>query len=250
MSTRPAPSVASCASTSVPLLASARPSPCSTKAGDARSAAPTSSSASWRRTGDPRRSRSCATWRWCRGAASTTGGRPSRRWTSTRSWPADPQVALIDELAHTNVPGSAQREAVAGRRRAARRRHRRHHHREHPAPREPERRHRADHGHPAARDRPRRGRAPRRPDRARRHEPRGAPAAHGPRQHLPARARRRRAGQLLPARQPGRPPGAGAAVGRRPGRRGPPRLHGGPRHRRGVGDARACRRRRDRCAGR
>ena len=36
-----------------------------------------------------------------------------------------PQVALVDELAHTNVPGSRTREAVAGRRRAARRRHRR-----------------------------------------------------------------------------------------------------------------------------
>ena len=32
--------------------------------------------------------------------------RASRRWTSTPCWPADPQVALVDELAHTNVPGS------------------------------------------------------------------------------------------------------------------------------------------------
>ena len=30
----------------------------------------------------------------------------SRRWTSTRSSPGSPQVALVDELAHTNVPGS------------------------------------------------------------------------------------------------------------------------------------------------
>ena len=36
----------------------------------------------------------------------STAARASRRWTSTRSWPADPQVALVDELAHTNVPGS------------------------------------------------------------------------------------------------------------------------------------------------
>ena len=90
----------------------------------------------------------------------------------------------------------------------------------------------------------------RRPDRAGRHEPRGAPAAHGPRQHLPARAGRRRAGQLLPARQPRRAPRAGAAVGGRPGRGGPPGLHGGPRHRRGVGDARAGGGRRHRRAGR
>ena len=46
-----------------------------------------------------------------------------------------PEVALVDELAHTNVPGSRQREALAGRRGAARRRHQRHLDREHPAPR-------------------------------------------------------------------------------------------------------------------
>ena len=33
-----------------------------------------------------------------------------------------PEVALVDELAHTNVPGSAHAEALAGRRGAARRR--------------------------------------------------------------------------------------------------------------------------------
>ena len=32
--------------------------------------------------------------------------RPSRRWMSTRSWPGRPEVVLVDELAHTNVPGS------------------------------------------------------------------------------------------------------------------------------------------------
>ena len=55
-----------------------------------------------------------------------TAARRSRRWTSTPSSPASPQVALVDELAHTNVPGLPQREALAGRRGAARRRHRRH----------------------------------------------------------------------------------------------------------------------------
>ena len=48
--------------------------------------------------------------------------RRSRRWTSTRSSPASPSGSLVDELAHTNVPGLAQREALAGRRGAARRR--------------------------------------------------------------------------------------------------------------------------------
>ena len=36
----------------------------------------------------------------------------STSWTSTRSWPARPQVALVDELAHTNVPGSAARRSA------------------------------------------------------------------------------------------------------------------------------------------
>ena len=67
-----------------------------------------------------------------------------------------PEVALVDELAHTNVPGLAQREALAGRRGAARRRHRRDLDRQHPAPRVAERRRRADHRGRAARDDPRR----------------------------------------------------------------------------------------------
>ena len=37
---------------------------------------------------------------------SSTGAPPSRRWTSTPCSPAAPTVALVDELAHTNVPGS------------------------------------------------------------------------------------------------------------------------------------------------
>ena len=49
--------------------------------------------------------------------------------------------------------------------------------------------------------------------------PGGAAPAHGPRQHLRAREDRRRARQLLPRRQPRRAARAGAAVGRRPGRR-------------------------------
>ena len=53
--------------------------------------------------------------------------RRSPRWTSTRCSPGAPEVALVDELAHTNVPGLAAREALAGRRGAARGRHRRDH---------------------------------------------------------------------------------------------------------------------------
>ena len=156
-----------------------------------------------------------------------------------------PAVALVDELAHTNVPGQPTREALAGRRRAAGRRHRRDHHGQHPAPREPERRDRADHGHPPARDGSGRRRAAGRPDRAGRHEPGGAAPSDGPREHLPGRARRRCARQLLPSRQPGRAPRARPAVGGGQGRGEPPDLHGGARHRGAVGDARARPRRGD-----
>ena len=135
-----------------------------------------------------------------------------------------PQVALVDELAHTNVPGTRHdkrwqdveelldagidvittvniqhleslNDVVA-----------------------------ADHRRPAAGDHPRRGGAPRRPDRDRRHRPGGAAPADGARQHLPARAGRRRAVELLPRRQPHRAARAGPAVGRRAGRRGPAAL--------------------------
>ena len=65
-----------------------------------------------------------------------------------------PKVALVDELAHTNVPGSrnAKRwqdieELLGGR-------HRRHHHRQHPAPGVGQRRRREDHRRPAAGDGP------------------------------------------------------------------------------------------------
>ena len=141
-------------------------------------------------------------------------------------------------------------EALGGRRGAAGGRHRRDHDRQHPAPREPERRDRADHGHPPTRDGPRCRGPSGRPDRARGHEPGGAPTPDGAREHLPGRAGRRGAGELLPPWQPGRAPGARPPVGRRPGRGEPPYVHGGPRDHRTVGDARARRRGRDRGSGR
>ena len=39
-------------------------------------------------------------------AGSSTAAPSSRRWTSTRSSRASPRSALVDELAHTNIPGS------------------------------------------------------------------------------------------------------------------------------------------------
>ncbi|GAA2952266.1 hypothetical protein GCM10011428_84970 [Streptomyces violaceus] len=60
-----------------------------------------------------------------------------------------PQIALVDELAHTNVPGSPQRQALAGRGGAAGGGHRRDLDRQHPAPGVPRRRRRVDHRGPA-----------------------------------------------------------------------------------------------------
>ena len=144
--------------------------------------------------------------------------------------------------------GMPQHQAVAGHRRAARGGHRRHLDRQHPASGVPQRRRRADHRDRPARDRSRRGRARGRADRARRHDPGGAAATHGPRQHLRGREGRRRAEPLLPRRQPRRIARAGPVVGRGPGRRlarGVPRT---PRHHRALGDPRTGRRRADRCA--
>ena len=99
-----------------------------------------------------------------------------------------PQVAMIDELAHTNVPGS-QRQALAGRPRPSRRRHRRGDDRERAAPGVAERRRRRDHGRQAARDGagPRGARA--RPDPARRPRAGGPATAARARQRLPRPSR-------------------------------------------------------------
>ena len=45
----------------------------------------------------------------CRASGSSTAASPSRRWTSTPSCSASPTIAVVDELAHTNVPGSRNR---------------------------------------------------------------------------------------------------------------------------------------------
>ena len=110
--------------------------------------------------------------------------RCSRRWTSTRCSPGIPNVALVDEFAHTNAPGSRHtkrwedvEELLAAGIDVDL-------DRQHPAPRVGQRRRRADHRREAARDGARLGRAGGRSGRARRHGPRGAAPPHGPRQHL------------------------------------------------------------------
>ncbi len=149
--------------------------------------------------------------------------------------------------------GQPQRQALAGRRGAAERRHRRHQQRERAAPGVAQRRGREDHRRAAAGDRAGRGGARRRPGRAGGHDAGGAAAADGAREHLPAGQDRRRAEQLLPARQPGRAARAGPALAGRQGGRGPaalprrarhPRHLGGP----GAGGGRAHRRARGRDA--
>ena len=79
-------------------------------------------SASSRPTAARRPRRWSRGWRWCRAAGSSTAASASRRWTSTRSSRASPAVAVVDELAHTNVPRQPQPQALPGRAGAARRR--------------------------------------------------------------------------------------------------------------------------------
>ena len=212
-------------------------------------AAPTWSSASSRPTGGPEPRRSSATSR-----------SSPRRAIEPTAAPTFEEMDLDAVLARQPAggpgrragphqrPGLPPRQALAGRRGAARRRHRRHLHGQHPAPRVAQRRGRAHHRRPPARDRARRGGAGRRPGRAGRHDPRGPAAPHGPRQHLRPREGRRRARATTSGSATWRAARAGPALGGRPGRRRPPGLHGGPRHRRHVGDPRAGGRGGHRCA--
>ena len=115
-----------------------------------------------------------------RGARSSTAARRSTEMDVDAILRRRPEVVLVDELAHTNVPGSRNEkrwqdveelldagiDVISTR--------------QHPAPRVAQRRRRADHRHPPARDGARRRRARRRPDRARRHGARGAAPAAWP----------------------------------------------------------------------
>ena len=190
-----------CASTSAPRPASARPSPCSTRGGAAAERGAdvvvgfveTHGRAEDGRADRRPRGRAPAPDR-------STAGTEFEEMDLDAVLARRPEVALVDELAHTNVPGSRNEkrwqdveelldagidvistvniqhleslndvvERITG-----------------VAP---------------AGDHPRRRRARRRPGRAGRHDPRGAAPAHGPRQHLRRRQDRRRPRQLLPGR--------------------------------------------------
>ena len=130
-----------------------------------------------------------------------------------------PQIVLVDELAHTNAPGSRHPKRYLDVEELLEPRHRRLHHRQHPAHRKPERRRRADHPRARARDRAGFDLRPRRRRRAGRpHARRPDPAPQG-RQGLRPEAGRARAGALLLAGQSDGAARAGAAPHRRPGRR-------------------------------
>ena len=147
-----------------------------------------------------------------------------------------PELVLVDELAHTNAPGSKHAKRwqdveelldaginVISTDQPA-------------APRVAQRRGGGDHRGRPARDGARPGGPGRRPVGAGRHGPRGPAPEAGPRQRLPARTHRRGPGQLLPHRQSHRTARAGPPLGGRPGRRGAQRLPRTPQHRRAVGD--------------
>ena len=111
-----------------------------------KAAAPTSSSASSRRTAAPRPRRCCKASRCCRAARPTRRATPQlAEFDLDAALARKPALILVDELAHSNVAGLAPSEALAGRRRAARRGHRRLHDAQRPAPRKPERRRRRHH---------------------------------------------------------------------------------------------------------
>ena len=147
----------------------------------------------------------------------------------------DPQVALVDEFAHTNVPGSSNakrwqdvEELLAAGIDVISTLNIQHLESLNDVVAE-------DHRRAAAGDRAGRGGPRRRPGRAGRHDPRGAAPPDGARQHLPGREDRRGADPLLPGRQPGRAARAGPALAGRQGRRGAAALPGRARHPRAPG---------------
>ena len=138
-----------------------------------------------------------------------------------------PQIALVDELAHTNAPGSRHPKRYLDVEELLVARHRRLHHGQHPAHRKPQRRRRADHACARARDRAGLGVRPRRRHRADRpHARRPDPAAEGG-QGLRPQAGRARAGALFLAGQSDGAARTGAAAHRRAGRRAAAHPHAG-----------------------
>ena len=173
--------------------------------------ASTSSSAWSRPTGGRRPRRSSRVWKSCRASSIPYRGVELQEFDLDAALARKPRLIVVDELAHTNAPGVAPRQALAGRRGAPRRRHRRLLGDERPASREPQRRRRQDHRHPRLGDgaRPRVRRRAR--GRARRPPAGRADRAPERRQGLHARGGGERAAELLPQGQPDRAARDGAA---------------------------------------
>ncbi len=134
--------------------------------------------------------------------SSTANGITYREFDRDALIARKPQVALIDELAHTNAPGSVGPQTVPRRARRIARRDRRHYDAQRPASRRPERLDRPSHRHGRSRNAARRNTlAGRRGDADRRHAGDPSPA-NARRQDLSGRAYRSRTRQLLPHREP------------------------------------------------
>ena len=178
-----------------------------------------SSSGSSRPTAAATPRRSSRIWRSSRDARSSTAASRWRRWTSTRSCSRKPQVCVVDELAHTNVPGSRHAKRYEDVARDPRRGHSRHDGREHPASRDAQRRRRAGDRCSGARDGSRHVSRSRRRSHQRRRHGRGAAQPAARRQDLPPREGRAGAVELLPQGQSVDAAGARAARRRRRSRR-------------------------------
>ncbi len=95
-----------CGCTWAPPPGSARRTRCSPRGTGGWNAGPTSSSGSWRRTAASRPSRCSKASRSCRCRLLEYRGREFEEMNVDALIERKPQVALIDELAHTNIPGA------------------------------------------------------------------------------------------------------------------------------------------------
>ena len=218
--------------------ASARPTACSPRRTAASRAARTSSSGSWRRTAARETAELVEGLEQVPLKRLEYRGKTFEELDTAAVIARRPEWVLVDELAHTNVPGTAHDKRWQSVEEILARRHQRHHDRQRPALREPERHRLRDH----RRARPRdgaglRGR-PRGRGRARRPHPRRAAQPPEARRHLRPGQDPRALAQLLQAGEPRRPARAGAAQDGRGGRR-QPRAD----HRRGRGRSTRGRRR-------
>ncbi len=165
------------------LISDLHPKPCSKRPGAKRAALASSRYSSVRRPASARPTRCCSRRVPERRTATTSSSasskltgakKPKRCWTGSKSFRAGaleykgqwldemdldaiiarrPQIVLVDELAHTNAPGSRHPKRYLDVEELLEPRHPRLHHGQYPAHRKPERRRRADHARARARDR-------------------------------------------------------------------------------------------------